>query len=99
MEIKDIKEHVNRLEAALSYNEFLDIGAARKIAGVLDNLFSNYEDFPSEHRSLIVGAARYFIQDLDVDPDSTSVLGLDDDVQVLNYVLDQIGRSDLRVAL
>lgn len=35
----------------------------------------------------------------DVDPDTGSLLGFDDDVIVLNFVLDKIGRSDLRVEL
>ena len=42
-------------------------------------------------------AARYFVRELDVDPDTTSLLGLEDDAAVINFVLDAIGQPELKV--
>lgn len=94
---EEIQTHVHNLELALSANEFLDIDTAKRIANVLAILIKDYDRHTPQHRAWITGAARYFIHDLDVEPDTLSVLGLDDDVKVLNYVLAQIGRADLFV--
>jgi len=96
---EEINSHIQKLELALSRNEFLDIKTARRIAGVLEFLLTEYTHYSSEHRSLVTGAAKYFIHDLDVEPDTKSILGLDDDVRVLNFVLEQVGKPDLRVEL
>lgn len=95
----EVQAHLSQLKHELHHNEFLDIGTTGKIAAVLDRLLSHLDKFPPDHRPLIVGAARYFIQDLDLEPDSRSILGMDDDVKVLNYVLEQVGLSNLRVEL
>jgi uncharacterized membrane protein YkvA (DUF1232 family) len=93
----EIQTHVRNLELALSANEFLDIDTARQIADVLRILIKGYDRCTSQHRIWITGAARYFIHDLDVEPDMLSVLGLDDDVTVLNHVLLKIGRPELSI--
>ncbi len=94
-----VSAHVERIRSALTTNEFLDVATAERIADVLTGLLDNYARRTELHRALIVGAARYFVQARDVEPDFTSLLGFDDDVQVLNFVLDSIGRADLRVEL
>jgi uncharacterized membrane protein YkvA (DUF1232 family) len=94
-----VAAHVERIRAALTTNEFLDMAAAERIADVLTELLGDYARQPELHCALIVGAARYFAEARDVEPDLTSLLGFDDDVQVLNFVLDSIGRADLKVEL
>jgi len=47
----------------------------------------------------VIGAARYFVSTQDVNPGTKSVLGLDDDASMLNYVLAAIGRTDLLIEL
>jgi uncharacterized membrane protein YkvA (DUF1232 family) len=94
-----VTQHVGAIRTAMSRNEFLDIDTAERIAGVLIGLLKNHDRYEAAQRSLIVGAARYFIEANDADPDTGSLLGFDDDVIVLNFVLDRIGRSDLRVEL
>jgi uncharacterized membrane protein YkvA (DUF1232 family) len=94
-----VTQHVGAIRTAMSRNEFLDIDTAERIAGVLIGLLKNHHRYEVAQRPLIVGAARYFIEANDVDPDTGSLLGFDDDVIVLNFVLDRIGRSDLRVEL
>ena len=96
---REVKAYLSKFEGALAYNEFLDIDTAKKLARVFDILLSQYEGYSEREKSLVFGAAQYFIHDLDAQPDTQSILGLDDDVQVLNFVLDEIGRPDLKVDL
>ena len=92
-----VSAHVERIRSALTTNEFLDVATAERIANVLTGLLDDYACQTELRRTLIVGAARYFVQARDAEPDLASLLGLDDDVQVLNFVLDSIGRADLKV--
>lgn len=80
-------------------NEFLDVTLARQIAKRLHQLLDNYGHYSNEHQSLLVGTVRYFIKDDDAEHDMHSVLGLDDDVVVLNYLLDTLGRPELKISL
>jgi uncharacterized membrane protein YkvA (DUF1232 family) len=94
-----VQAHLSKLESALAYNEFLDINIAKNLVGVISELLDQFEVFDDKEKALIFGAAQYFVHDKDMQSDTTSVLGLDDDVLVLNYVLAEIGRSDLVVEL
>lgn len=100
-EIQQLKEavqsHVQNVRDALKHNEFLDVSTAEAISRSLTSLLDDYTSLESAGRKLVVGATRYFIHEQDQTPDTASILGLDDDVQVLNYVLTQIGRADLKV--
>lgn len=92
-----VTAHVQAIEEALRKNEFLDLALAKNIAEALLRVLADYDQYPPPQQALIVGAARYFISEGDLEPDTSSVLGLDDDVAVLNFVLDTIGRADLKV--
>jgi len=94
-----IADHVEEIKQALRYNEFLDVTTAEKLASVLLQLLGEYFLFDDEEKRLVAGAARYFVHPLDADPDTGSVLGLDDDTAVLNYVLERIGRPELKVGV
>ena len=94
-----VTQHVGAIRTAMSRNEFLDIDTAERIAGVLLGLLKNHDQYEAAQRPLIVGAARYFVEAHDEEPDTRSLLGFDDDMTVLNFVLDRLGRSDLRVEL
>ena len=94
---RSINDHLSSLNAALKYNEFIDIATAQRLVEVFEIVFENYHQYDDREKSYIIGAARYFVRENDERPDSQSILGLDDDVQVVNYVLDIIGRSDLKV--
>jgi len=101
-EIPNLHEAVADYEAktkgALARNEFTDIEMAHKIAALLSLLLEEYPTAPDTHRALIVGAARYFVLATDAEPD-LSLLGFEDDALVLNYVLEQIGHPELRIAI
>jgi uncharacterized membrane protein YkvA (DUF1232 family) len=94
-----IQDHARAIRMAQEDNEFLDAETAEQIALALAALFMDYDSYNDHQKRLVVGAARYFIQSQDAEGDLTSILGCEDDAQVLNYVAEQLDRKDLRVAL
>ncbi len=73
----------------------LDLPLIEKMAQTLETLLDGYADLSEEHRALVVGAARYFIETSDANDDLTDPLGFDDDLAVLNTVLLVLDRPDL----
>ena len=55
------------------------------------------DDSPESTRRLVQAAVRYFVIEEDADSDLDSILGLDDDAEVLNAVLRKLGHSDWQV--
>lgn len=94
-----IDEYLLAIQAALQQNEFMDIQLAREIAECLHLVLQDYGRYPADQQALIVGAARYFIKNDDAEHDLYSVLGLDDDAAVLNYLLDTLNRPELKIPL
>jgi hypothetical protein len=62
--------------------------ASLKLLGTLN------EDTPEPTRRLVQAAVRYFVIEDDADSDLDSILGLDDDAEVLNAVLRRLGYQD-----
>jgi len=94
-----IAAHVQNVREALRQNEFIDNALVENIAQILSQLIRELANYPENKRRLIVGAARYFLRSQDAQADFSSILGFDDDAAVLNYVLKEISRSDLKVEL
>jgi uncharacterized membrane protein YkvA (DUF1232 family) len=93
----ETEEHVQAIRQAWRRNEFLDVAMAERLGTVLAALLDAYHTYPESHQVLIAGAARYFVREHDADPDTTSLLGLEDDVAVIHFVLDAIGNPELKV--
>ncbi len=96
---KQVRLYVGEIRQALAQNEFLDVATVERMADVLAGLLNEYETYSEMHRALIVGAARYFAKSDDAEPDTVSLLGFDDDVAVLNYVLEAVGLAELKIEL
>lgn len=94
-----VDEHVEQIRTALTVNEFLDISTAEKIASTLKSLLSDIKIYPRNKQQLVVGAARYFVRSQDIHDDMRSLLGFDDDVAVLNFVLAELGHHEKRITL
>lgn len=97
--VKDVDRHVAQAREALAVNEFLDVVMAEQVASLLVGLINKIGKYPQEKQKLIVGAARYFVRSHDVQDDMRSLLGFDDDVAVVNYVLTELGYHDMRIKL
>lgn len=96
---QQIVAHTINVHNALLHNEFIDVALAERIAHTLTGLLNDLSTYPENKRRLIVGATRYFTRGQDAQADLASILGFDDDAAVLNYVLKEIGRDDLRIGL
>ncbi|MEZ4376137.1 MAG: hypothetical protein R3B07_35355 [Polyangiaceae bacterium] len=98
IQLKDemLREVRDFREAAKSH-EMLPVDLAQELHDNLLGLFAIMGELSVEQQRLIVGAARYFVASDDEYPDTETILGLDDDISVFNHVVEQLGRSDLRM--
>jgi hypothetical protein len=70
----------------------VDPKLARALADTSLKLLGTLEaQTPEDHRRLVQAAVRYFVIEDDADSDLDSILGLDDDAEVLNAVLRHLG--------
>lgn len=97
--VADVEQHVFQVRRALEINEFLDVEIAERIARILKRLLGEIDRYPLNKKKLIIGAARYFVKNNDAQSDLGSLLGFDDDVAVLNYVLVELSLGELRLSL
>lgn len=67
--------------------------ASLKLLGTLN------DDTPDQTRRMVQAAVRYFVIEEDADSDLGSILGLDDDAEVLNAVLRRLGYHDWVVSI
>ena len=54
-------------------------------------LLERYPHISEKHRALVVGALRYFVSDDDSFPDLEFASGFNDDAEIMNYVLEELG--------
>jgi hypothetical protein len=94
-----IRSHHQQFRNAARSNGLLPLDIADALAGGLEGLLDLHAGLDDRGQRLVIGAARYFISDQDARPDLESVLGLDDDLVVYNWVVAQIGRPELSIDL
>lgn len=82
-----VDAYLETVRAALPDNEFIDIDLATRIADACKDLLALYPKLSEKDRASVVGAARYFIEQHDADDDLESVLGFEDDMEVVNFVI------------
>ena len=76
----------------------LDINLADCIARCCLVLLAEHWDAASEHeRRLVQCACHYFVDDEDEEGDLQSVYGFDDDAELVNVIVEQLGRPDLAI--
>lgn len=65
--------------------------AATALAACSNKLLDTFAALSKDHQLLVVGAIRYFIVHMDSVPDTTPIVGFDDDMLVMNHVLERLG--------
>lgn len=90
-----VQQHLDEIRRAAHRNELLPVDVAEQLAKALEGLLREADALTPEQRTLAIGAARYFCSEHDHVHDTSSVLGLDDDVAVFNLAVREIGREDL----
>jgi uncharacterized membrane protein YkvA (DUF1232 family) len=96
---EDVDRHLLGLQKLAQRSEMMPLDLAEGIANGLHKLLDDVDKLPAEHQSAIVGAALYFISTEDELPDRESILGLDDDAEIFNYVAELVGHGELKVEL
>ncbi len=95
---RQLAAHRDEIEAAAARNEFLDGAAARAISERLARLLDDWNAMPPAHRAVVQAAVAYYALRDDAEDDLDSVLGLEDDVAVVNACLRHLGLGTLVIA-
>jgi hypothetical protein len=93
-----VNEYVEFAKQSLSQNEFIDIASAEKLAETSHFLISQFDNFTEEQKSLAVASIYYFVETDDEEHDFDSILGFDDDIEVMNRVLNYLGHGNMEIA-
>ena len=92
-----VQDYVRFVEQAPDRNPQLSLDLVRRLAAACQALLADYPAYSREHRALVVGAARYFVESTDANNDWQDLFGFDDDLAVINAVAHEVGRDDLVV--
>lgn len=91
----EVRDYQKAISAKARWSDDVDPSLAGRLAEASLKLLHTIDDkSPEEQRRLVQAAVRYFVLQEDAESDLDSVLGLDDDVEVLNAVLKHLGRDD-----
>ncbi|MBW2524060.1 MAG: hypothetical protein JRI23_07790 [Deltaproteobacteria bacterium] len=94
----ELRRYQQSLARSAQWSDEVDPVLARSLGNACVKLLSTVTDETEPAaRQAIQAAVRYFILEDDAESDLDSVIGLDDDAEVLNAVLAYLGRSDLTV--
>lgn len=93
--VRLVESHLEVVRAVAKDRDFVDVGLAEKISGVLHALVDDADSYTARERALLAGAMRYFTKADDENSDMTSPTGFDDDTEVLNAVCRYVGRAEL----
>jgi hypothetical protein len=92
-----VEAHGRAAREAASAGKPVDLARAEQLCRACLTLIDDLPKLRETNRRLVQGAALYFAASDDEEDDFDSIVGLEDDVIVVNYVLSQLGRSDLRI--
>ena len=88
--IGSLEKCVNEIKAELPNTPLVNPRLVHELYLRSKYLLEQYSDFPASKQALIIGVVYYFALDEDPTPDSHFATGLDDDVHVMNYVLEEL---------
>jgi len=84
--------HLVRLETASRASDFIDAPLAGHIANLCHRLIDTVAPpVEEDHRRIVQAAVLYFALEEDVESDTVSLIGLDDDRLVVNAVCRELG--------
>ena len=89
--------HLDQMKAMASH--VTDLETAERLTEALVGLIGDGSGFADDERTLIRGAAEYFMLLDDSDDDLSNPIGFDDDVRIYNSVCDRIGRSGATIEI
>jgi len=98
---KEVRDYQQTIEQRSQWSDAdIDPTLANALSDVSLRLVGTLnEDTPETTRRLIQAGVTYFVLEDDADSDLDSILGLDDDAEVLNAVLRKLGHHDWVIAI
>ncbi|MCO6430335.1 MAG: hypothetical protein J5J00_05690 [Deltaproteobacteria bacterium] len=93
--LQELEDCLSLLQQMAEKNPRVDFDVAKRLAEVSRALLRDYQSFGLRERGLIIGAVRYFAVLDDSVPDDGFATGFIDDIQVMNHVLEEIGREEM----
>ena len=97
--LADAEEHVKKVQQAYERNGMANIKVAAQIFDVFKAIVNDWDNMTSLAQPWCKGMMRYFTSSEDDEDDFNSLIGFDDDVEVLNACLIFAGREDLCIKL
>ncbi len=96
---RGISERLAAAKLAAKEHDTVNVPRCENIAERCRYLLSRLPTVPSAKQALIGGAVRYFLYDADPQSDTAFATGFDDDAQVVNFVLEELGEKDGFISL
>ena len=88
-------QHVEQARQAHSRNPYINARMAEAIGKTIEAIATNWDSLLPDSQYWFRGAIQYFIHSDDSEPDFASIIGFDDDVEVLNSCLQLAGKREL----
>ena len=89
-----VAAHHRAIAEAAAASPFVDGSRAAAVAAACDALLDAWPSLSAEHQRLVQAACVYFANPDDDEGDFASIIGFEDDVEVIRYVSQAIGRPD-----
>ena len=86
-----LNRYLEELEGDLDTEDNLNFALATELIACCRKLLDIYAQVSDKQRAMIVGAIRYLVSDDDGVNDAALMCGFDDDAQVVNHVLEEVG--------
>lgn len=94
-----VQAHLAATRTASAASPWVDLEGAEQVAAACLALLDATDDLSPEHRSWVQAACLYFAESDDGEADFDSIVGFDDDAEIVNHVCDRVGRTDLRIEM
>ncbi|MCB9795326.1 MAG: hypothetical protein H6741_21695 [Alphaproteobacteria bacterium] len=91
--------HLQRAHDAVARDPFVDGARAEQVGAGCLALLDAWDVTPASQRALVQAACLYFAQEDDDEDDFASMVGFEDDAELFNHVVAELGRDALSLDL
>lgn len=97
--LEQARQHLSAAEDACQHTGKVNLDVARAIVDVFEKISLCWASVPKHARPWCKGMMAYFVSPEDAEKDFSSLVGFDDDVEVVNACLKYAGKGDLCIDL
>ena len=91
--------HLQAAESAAQTSPFVDLERATGVGQCCLALLNGWSELSEVERHWVQAGCVYFAEADDDEDDFESIVGFDDDAEVLNHIAAQLGRAELLISL